>query len=133
MKLATPKNTVGAMIATSMTTSCPRAEVSAAYPLASLGFIALSVALRRIFPTRLSPNMVNWIVVGMVPNFFRNAFLSAASPLDLPLHQLTNFAYAVGCLYAVVVVARAKFEDDPIGQRMFWGLVATLAPAIWNS
>ncbi len=98
--------------------------------LASLGFIALSVALRRIFPTRLSPNMVNWIVVGMVPNFFRNAFLSAASPLDLPLHQLTNFAYAVGCLYAVVVVARAKFEDDPIGQRMFWGLVATLAPVL---
>lgn len=95
--------------------------------MASLGFIALFVALRRLFPDRLSPLLLPWVVVGLLPNFIRNALLNSDSPFDLPLHQVVNLTYALASLYTVMVIGRAKVEGDPMGRRMFWGLLTTLA------
>ncbi len=98
--------------------------------LVSLGFVALCVALIHLFPRHLPRRFPLWILLGMTPNFFRNLALPYAHPLDAPLHHFVNVVYLVGCGFIIRSALKARHEGDPMGERLFLGLIGVTLPVV---
>ena len=98
--------------------------------LVCLGFIALCLAVVRLFPRQLSPRFPLWITLGMLPNFFRNLALPPLHPMDPPLHHLADITYLVGCGTLIWATLKARLEGDPMGRRLFLGLLGVALPVV---
>ncbi len=98
--------------------------------LVCLGFIALCLAVVRLFPRQLSRRFPLWITLGMLPNFFRNLALPPLHPLDPPLHHVADITYLVGCGALIWATLKARLEGDPMGRRLFLGFLGVALPVV---
>jgi hypothetical protein len=87
-------------------------------------------ALLRAFPAFFPRRIRLWILLGMVPNFIRCAFVPTHHPFDAALRLTTHTAYLAGCFIALASVARARKAGDPMGRRFLGGLLITIAPVL---
>ncbi len=98
--------------------------------LVCFGFIALCLAVVRLFPRHLSPRFPLWIALGMIPTFFRNLALPPLHPLDPPLHHAADITYLVGCGALIWATLKARLEGDPMGRRLFLGFLGVALPVV---
>ncbi|HJW08807.1 MAG TPA: hypothetical protein VJ483_04185 [Holophagaceae bacterium] len=96
--------------------------------LVSLGFLALMASVTAIFPRHLPARLPFWAFLVVVPNLARNAFLPAGSILDELFHDVSNLGYLAGVLSFIWAANRARREGDPMGRRLFLGLVGVSIP-----
>ncbi|HJU83054.1 MAG TPA: 7TM diverse intracellular signaling domain-containing protein [Holophagaceae bacterium] len=98
--------------------------------LVSAGFLALLASMARIFPRQLPRRLALIGLVVMLPNFVRNAAMTPGTPLDELFHDIANLGYLVGVLSFVWAGYRARREGDPMGRRLFLGLVGVSVPVL---
>lgn len=96
--------------------------------LVCFGFIALCLAVVRLFPRQLSPWFPLWIALGMTPNFIRNLALPPFHPMDPPLHHAADVTYLVGCGAMIWAALKARLTGDPMGRRLFLGFLGVALP-----
>jgi hypothetical protein len=98
--------------------------------LVAFGYIALCMAITRIFPKHFPTHFPAWIALGMVPNFLRNLLLPHPSIWDTWMHHTTNVTYLVGCGLTLYWTLRARMDGDPMGRRLFLGLIGLTLPVV---
>ena len=98
--------------------------------LVCFGFIALCVAVVRLFPRQLSPRFPFWVALGMTPNFIRNLALPPFHPLDPPLHHAADATYLIGCGVMIWATLKARLAGDPMGRRLFLGFLGVALPVV---
>ena len=98
--------------------------------LVAMGFLALSVAIARLFPGHVPAALPKWLALGMVPNLVRNLLLPQDSPLEPPFHQLFNLTYLVGCGLLLYWIHRAREEGDLLARRLFFGFLCVSLPVV---
>jgi hypothetical protein len=96
--------------------------------LVSLGFVALLASITAIFPRHLPARLPVWGLLAILPNLFRNVFLQPGSSADEFLHDVSNLAYLAGVLSFIWAAAQARREGDPMGRRLFLGLLGVSIP-----
>jgi hypothetical protein len=94
----------------------------------TLSYLALAKCVTLALPGRFPRRYLLGLGLGLFPNLIRTAFL----PLDHPLAKIFLYSalasYAVGNILAIVVVTRARAAGDPMGKRLFIGLMLTAIP-----
>ena len=98
--------------------------------LVCFGFLALCMAVVRLFPRHLPRRFPLWIALGMLPNFVRNLILPPMHPLDPPLHHAADITYLVGCGAMIWATLKARQADDPMGRRLFLGFLGVSLPLV---
>jgi len=97
---------------------------------ASFGFLGLLAATQTLFERHMTRRAVFTLALGMAPNVARNLFLDRSSPLDLPLHNLSNLAYLAGAVWICMVTWRERTGGNPMANRLLWGMVGLSIPVV---
>jgi len=98
--------------------------------LVCFGFLALCMAVVRLFPRQLPQRFPRWIALGMIPNYVRNLALPPLHPLDPPLHHAADIVYLIGCGTMIWATLKARHAGDPMGQRLFLGFLGVSLPVV---
>jgi hypothetical protein len=98
--------------------------------MAALGFIALTKAMATLFPHHIPRWFPLCMALGMVPNLLRNLVLSHPGLADTWLHHAYDLTYLVGCACTILWTLRARLDGDPMGQRLFFGLLGLTLPVV---
>lgn len=98
--------------------------------LVAFGFISLCAAMALLFPRHIPRRLPLWVVLGMVPTYIRNLALSHPSLWDTWLHHASNATYLVGCGCIIAWTLQARQDGDPMGQRLFYGLLGVTLPVV---
>ncbi|NWJ41847.1 MAG: hypothetical protein HXX12_12865 [Geothrix sp.] len=98
--------------------------------LVAFGFIALCTALTNLFPRHIPRRFPFWIALGMIPSYIRNLLLPHPGSWDTWMHHASNVTYLAGCGFIVYWTLRARQDEDPMGRRLFLGLLGLTLPVV---
>lgn len=98
--------------------------------LVAAGFITLCIGLTHLFPRHIPRAFPAWVGLGMIPNLLRNLVASHPGFADTWLHHASNVNYLLACGFIIYWTLRARQDGDPMGRRLFLGLLGLTLPVI---
>jgi hypothetical protein len=98
--------------------------------LVAFGFIALCTAFTRLFPLHVPRRFPRWVALALVPNFVRNLVLPHPGLMEAWMRHISHLSFLGGCGFIIFWALRARQEGDPMGRRLFLGIVAVTLPVV---
>ena len=98
--------------------------------LVALGFISLCAAFTELLPRHVPRRFPGWVALAMIPNYVRSLVLPHPGPMETWMHHASNLTYLVACGFIIFWALRARQGGDPMGRRLFLGIVGVTLPVV---
>ena len=98
--------------------------------LVAFGFLSLCMVMVELFPRHVPRSFPGWMALAQTSSFIRNLVLSHPSGWERWLHHASNLAYLIGCGAIATWTLKARQAGDPLGRRLFLGVLGVTLPVV---